>query len=193
MMDQVEPSPLPDTIRGEIPQAPIVKKSLRHASSHPTASSQDPSMVSKRRSDWRNSHRNYRSTPTSTASKEAAAVSYDARRALRDQQQPPPHSNMESGVNPSRRILPKRAGSMKEPPVGSSSSHRSSNPARMQSPSSKRWRCYSTVDYDPCSASSRSSSVVMMETALSGHRHSFPAGGVDPSGSNPSRHHYRQG
>ena len=189
------------------------KKNLRHAASHPTASSQDPNApVNKRRSDWRNSHKNYRSTPTSAsaASRDAAAAHsvafYEARRALRDQ---PLLDNNGGG----RRIPPnKRGGSMKEPIPAHQRLNNSNNP-RLQ-PANKRWRCYSTVDYDPSftpapggqafghykAVTTMSKDLFMMETnALSGHRHSFPImGGADPAGIRneliPARHqHYRQG
>ena len=117
-------------------QEMAVRKGLRHAASHPAP--RDPeSLVNKRRLDWRNSHRSYRSTPGSTASRDAnQGVTYEARRALRDHTTPespplptptapyscygrsiphPPSDRMDAGdANGSRRILPKRGGSTRE-------------------------------------------------------------------------------
>ena len=117
-----------------------VRKALRHAASHPSTRDATDALVSKRRLDWRNSHRNYRSTPAS-ASREHA-VTYDARRSLRDHlavesPPPPPSPAPDSAYPPSvgrsvvlspslerndadicydhRRILPRRGGSMREP------------------------------------------------------------------------------
>ena len=115
-----------------------VHKALRHAASHPSTRDATDALVNKRRLEWRNSHRNYRSTPTS-ASREHT-VTYEARRALRDHltiESPPPSPAPSSSYSPSvgrsvilpsplehndvdigcvqRRALPRRGGSMREP------------------------------------------------------------------------------
>lgn len=105
------------------------RRSLRHAASHPShshdgscsSSGGPPSSVSKRRLDWRNSHRNYRSAPTTTASRDAYVVHYESqqqRRAVRGSSDYPQHSIEVASIYPpavaNRRMLPKRGGSMRE-------------------------------------------------------------------------------
>lgn len=171
--------------------------------------------MSKRRSDWRNSHRNYRSTPTSTtASRDAhnvnVLVTYEARRALRD---PGPSStptadlsgssycgSPSTGSSSTRRLLPKRAGSMRENP-GEHLQQRSAG--LRNSPSNKRWRC-NTVDYpsspgplinNPAGIISKEMLIMESESSLSCQRHSFPNSGDQPA-IHQSRHqqsqHHRQ-
>ena len=197
------------------------RRSLRHAASHPSSyddGSSASSAVSKRRLDWRNSHRNYRSAPTTAVSRDNSyALNYETRRALRDYHQ---HSIEASSVYQAavanRRMLPKRGGSMRETALASSqdaSSVASSitttaeltnagncipgpTVARCQmmaSPATKRWRCH-TVDC-PCSNNVTAiNKDLMMEGALTAHRHSFPSSGElassPASSSSSNRRHY---
>lgn len=145
------------------------KRSLRHAASHPESS------VSKRRLDWRNSHRNYRSTPNSSGSRtKTNPVSYEARTALRDylsvEQQRSPSSRSSTlrqsdrslELEPAnRKFVLTKAGSMREYECKKEERH------HRDSPTMKRWRCH-TVDCD-CSLP-----VKELQSNLTIHRHSFP-------------------
>ena len=195
------------------------KRSLRHAASHPSArdapTGDAVSSVSRRRLEWRNSHRNYRSTPTTSASREAynSALNYETRRALRDyhQQQFQQQPSFDATAYAGRRMLPKRGGSMREghspckeaisandPSGGSNPALSSSGHIRCQmitSPATKRWRCH-TLDC-PCSHNVSAPAVPqdLMDGAALVHRHSFPSSG-DVSGAQSSaqsqRAHYHQ-
>jgi len=135
------PSPVGCLLSDDNNREVAVHKVLHHAASHPSTRDATDALVNKRRLDWRNSHRNYRSTPAS-ASRDLA-VTYEARRALRDHltiesPPPPPSPAPSSSYSPSvgrsigflpalepgdadigcvsqRRILPRRGGSMREP------------------------------------------------------------------------------
>lgn len=197
------------------------KRSLRHAASHPSArdapAGDASSSVSRRRLEWRNSHRNYRSTPTTSASREAynAALNYESRRALRDYHQQHLHQqpSLDCGAYAGRRMLPKRGGSMREghspcqdavatrdPNGGSNPALSSSGHVRCQmitSPATKRWRCH-TLDC-PCSNNVSAPAVPqeLVDGAALAHRHSFPSsgdvsGGQSGAGAQSQRHHYHQ-
>lgn len=200
------------------------KRSLQHAASHPSArdysAGDASSSVSRRRLEWRNSHRNYRSTPTTSASRDAhhSALNYETRRALRDYQQQHLHQqpSFESGAYAGRRVLPKRGGSMREAnssgkggsgvcsadPSGVSGSNpvlsSTSGLIRCQmitSPATKRWRCH-TVDC-PCSNNVSASAVPqdLMDSSAVVHRHSFPSSGdvsVGQSSGHGQRHHHHR-
>ena len=177
------------------------RKGLRHAASDPSArigiEGSFSASLAKRRMDWRNSHHNYRSAPTTAGSREAQLISYEARRALRDpvpsnqnqqllQQQQQRHQSL-TGVgvaNGNRRgqhlYLPKRCESMREAGDGAEKAIRLQQRFRCrysphQSPSTKRWRCH-TVDC-PCGEESNhpvTQSKALLEEILAPHRHSFP-------------------
>lgn len=181
------------------------RRSLRHAATHDDGSASS-SAVSKRRLDWRNSHRNYRSAPTAAVSRDSYALNYDSRRALRSYHQ----RSIEAAsayptALPNRRVLHRRGGSMREPPTDSLDTFRSSFTAAvveltstgnclastgvaqqqhprcqmMASPATKRWRCH-TVDC-PCSnnvtASAVKKDMILLDDPLTVHRHSFPSSG----------------
>ena len=191
------------------------KRNLRHAASHP--STRDPdSSVSKRRMDWRNSHRNFRSTPNSTASRESQSVTYEARRALRDyltvehhspapasgRSQPPPLRRSptdRSEVEPpaaSQRMQPKRGGSMRE-----YISDRTSG-CQSQTCQPFRWSKVNSFPANPLPSRESPSCkrwrchtvdcpcalpAKEFESALTVHRHSFP-GGDNPRDELTSHH-----
>ncbi|XP_057365663.1 uncharacterized protein LOC130686563 [Daphnia carinata] len=182
------------------------RRSLRHAATHDDGSA-NSSAVSKRRLDWRNSHRNYRSAPTAAASRDSYALNYDTRRALRNYHQRSIEATSAYPAAPAnRRVLHKRGGSMREPLTDSLDASRSSSTAAfveltstgsclastgvaqqqhprcqmMASPATKRWRCH-TVDC-PCSNNVTASSAVnkdliLVDGSLTVHRHSFPSSG----------------
>ncbi|XP_045035024.1 uncharacterized protein LOC116930310 isoform X2 [Daphnia magna] len=181
------------------------RRSLRHAATHDDGSA-NSSAVSKRRLDWRNSHRNYRSAPTAAASRDSYALNYDTRRALRNYHQRSIEAASAYPATPAnRRVLHKRGGSMREPLTDSLDASRSSSTAAvveltsagsclastgvaqqqhprcqmMASPATKRWRCH-TVDC-PCSnnvtASAVNKDLILVDGSLTAHRHSFPSSG----------------
>lgn len=192
------------------------RRSLRHAASHPSSredgSPASSSAVSKKRLDWRNSHRNYRSAPTTAASRDSYALHYESRRALRDYHQ---HSieavSVYTAAISNRRMLPKRGGSMRETIVSSQDSSSSAAAVEltgtatcipptivaqqrcqmMASPATKRWRCH-TVDC-PCSnnVTALSHKDRILEGALA-HRHSFPSSDDLASPSSYHRRHYHR-
>jgi hypothetical protein len=197
------------------------RRSLRHAATHDDGSATS-STVSKRRLDWRNSHRNYRSAPTAAASRDSYALNYDTRRALRDYHQRSIEAgSVYSSPLSNRRVLHKRGGSMRETLTadGLDASSSSSSTATelagnslpstslvqqqpqhsrcqmMASPATKRWRCH-TVDC-PCSnnvtASPVNKDLILHDGALSIHRHSFPSSGeLSSPSSSNRRRHYHQ-
>lgn len=181
------------------------RRSLRHAATHDDGSA-NSSAVSKRRLDWRNSHRNYRSAPTAAASRDSYALNYDTRRALRNyHQRSIEAASAYPAASANRRVLHKRGGSMREPLTDSLDASRSSSTAAvveltstgnclastgvaqqqhprcqmMASPATKRWRCH-TVDC-PCSnnvtASAVNKDLILVDGSLTAHRHSFPSSG----------------
>lgn len=191
------------------------RRSLRHAASHPSSREEgsspgSPSALSKKRLDWRNSHRNYRSAPTTAASRDSYALHYETRRALRDYH---PHSIEASSAYQtalsSRRMLPKRGGSMRETMATSQDvstvSEELSGPGScipgttvaqqrcqmMASPATKRWRCH-TVDC-PCSNNVTAiNKDRMLDCPLAVHRHSFPSSDELASPSTSHRRHYQR-
>lgn len=167
------------------------RKGLRHATSDPSArvDGSHPQSLAKRRLDWRNSHHNYRSAPTTAGSREAQLISYEARRALRDPNLYSSHQNQQpSGASYRPTHLPKRCESMREAgdnadspmiiPLQQQFRCRQSIPH--QSPLNKRWRCQ-TIDC-PCGGGSTqpiaSQSKALLDEILAPHRHSFPCSDV---------------
>ena len=192
------------------------RKGLRHAASDPSArigiEGSLSASLAKRRMDWRNSHHNYRSAPTTAGSREAQLISYDARRALRDpvashqnhqlvqQQQQHRHQSLTGGVSNGNRRgqplhLPKRCESMREAGDGAEKAISLQQRFRCryspnQSPSTKRWRCH-TVDC-PCGEESNhplTQNKTLLDEILAPHRHSFPCS----DGGRSSRHQFKDG